>query len=40
MFNLLTSGRPFARAILQTIVLTSASAAWLLWSSFTFAVKS
>jgi hypothetical protein len=36
MFNLLSNGNPWAKAVAQTLVLTTASGFWLAWSTAVF----
>jgi len=36
MFNLLSNGNPWAKAIAQTLVLTAAAGFWLAWSTAVF----
>jgi hypothetical protein len=36
MFNLLSNGNPWAKAVAQTLALTAASGFWLAWSTAVF----
>jgi len=39
MFNILANRNPWAKALIQTVVLTAGSGVWLAWASFTYTVK-
>lgn len=39
MSNVLCNRNPWAKALVQTVVLTATAGAWLAWSSFTYTVK-
>lgn len=39
MFNVLCNRNPWAKALVQTLVLTIGAGVWLAWSTFAYAVK-